>query len=316
MVDHNLYNQKSLKRLCKNIKITQEQKEAAERWLRLLQKKKLLNEKNAYIEFANTILRDLLNYNINIEELKHEENYMEFLFKDSSKSNLVVFEAKGTKTKDLWAPQGRSVKIKETPVNQINYYLMHNKIPYGVLTNYKEFVLFKREEGDSKFHKIDFLEIKNNQDKLKEFIFIFSKESFEKDDTTKLYKDSIVEERNLTKEFYKLYHETRLMILKEFKESELENEICLHCTQLFLNRLMFIFFAEDTGKLPTRIFEKRILDTLEQKSLISDHSKRVSETIRELFESVDKGATTPDKIFGFNGGLFKAHIPQKFFLKI
>ena len=82
--------------------------------------------------------------------------------------------------------------------------------------------------------------------------------SFEKEDTNKLYIDSIVEERNLTKGFYKLYHETRLMILKEFKESELENEICLHYAQLFLNRLMFIFFAEDTDLLDKRYFESKI----------------------------------------------------------
>ncbi|GBE20618.1 type IIS restriction enzyme Eco57I [archaeon BMS3Abin17] len=310
----NLFNEKTIEKNIAKIEPTAKQSTASKRWIKLIETNQLQNEKSAYIEFANTILRDLLNYNINIEELKHEENYMEFLFKDSSKSNLVVFEAKGTKTKDLWAPQGRSVKIKETPVNQINYYLMHNKIPYGVLTNYKEFVLFKREEGDSKFHKIDFLEIKNNQDKLKEFIFIFSKESFEKDDTTKLYKDSIVEERNLTKEFYKLYHETRLMILKEFKESELENEICLHCTQLFLNRLMFIFFAEDTNLLDKRYFEIKLLEVLDKSSgVIDGHTNYIFGKIKSIFRELDK--EIPKQIKGFNGELFKKEIDGRLSFK-
>ena len=128
----------------------------SKRWISLIETNQLENETSAYIEFANTILRDLLNYNIGIEELKHEEKNMEFLFKDKSGNNLVCFEAKGTKTKDLWAPQGRNVELRKTPVIQINSYMYNEKIPYGVLTNYREFVLFKREEGSSKFHKINF----------------------------------------------------------------------------------------------------------------------------------------------------------------
>jgi len=239
---------------------------------------------------------------------------MEFAFKDKSGSFLVCFEAKGTKTKDLWAPQGRDTKIRETPINQINDYIYKNKIPYGILTNYREFVLFKREEGYTKYHKIDFLDIKNNIDKLREFIFIFSKESFEKNDTTKLYKDSIVEERNLTKEFYKLYHETRLMILKEFKESELENEICLHYTQLFLNRLMFIFFAEDTNLLDKRYFEVKLLEVLDKSSGVMDgHTNYLFGKINSIFKELDK--EIPKQIKGFNGELFKKEIDGRLSFK-
>ena len=66
--------------------------------------------------------------------------------------------------------QGRNIKIRETPVAQINDYLYEKKIPYGVLTNYREFVLFKREEGYTKYHKIDFLEI-NLEKMIKKLMF-------------------------------------------------------------------------------------------------------------------------------------------------
>lgn len=310
----NLLNSKTISKKIVDVEPTKNQINASKRWIELIESNQLENETSAYIEFALTILRDLLNYNIHIEELKHEERKMEFLFKDSSKSDLVVFELKGTKTKDLWKPQGRAIKIRETPVNQINDYMYKHKIPYGVLTNYKEFILFKREEGYMKYHKIDFLDIKKNPDKLKEFILIFSKDSFEEDKTTKLYKDSVIEERNLTKEFYKLYHETRLMILKEFRESELENEICLHSTQLFLNRLMFIFFAEDTSLLDKRYFESKILEILDKNSgIIDGYTDYVFGKIKSMFRELDK--EIPKQIKGFNGELFKEEIDRRLSFK-
>jgi len=308
----NLFNEKTIQKNIEKIEPTAKQKSASKKWIELLEKNDLQEEVANYPRFTALILNELLGFDT--LNFKHEEKNMEFPFKDKSGNFLVCFEAKGTKTKDLWALQGRNIKIRETPVNQINDYLYKNKIPYGVLTNYKEFVLFKREEGYNKYHKIDFLEIKKNPNKLKEFIFIFSKESFEKDDTTKLYKDSIVEERNLTKEFYKLYHETRLMILKEFKESELENEICLHYSQLFLNRLMFIFFAEDTELLDKRYFESKILETLDKSSgVIDGHTNYIFGKIKSMFRELDK--EIPKQIKGFNGELFKEEIDGRLSFK-
>jgi len=308
----NLFNEKTIVKNIVKIELTAKQKVASKKWIELLEKGQLQEEVSNYPRFMTLILNELLGFDT--LNFKHEEKNMEFPFKDESGNFLVCFEAKGTKTRDLWALQGRSIKIRETPVNQINDYLYKNKIPYGVLTNYRDFVLFKREEGYTKYHKIDFLDIKKNQDKLKEFIFIFSKESFEKDDTTKLYKDSIVEERNLTKEFYKLYHETRLMILKEFKESELGNETCLHYSQLFLNRLMFIFFAEDTDLLDSRYFESKILGVLDKSSGIMDgHTDYVFGKIKSTFRELDR--EIPKQIKGFNGELFKEEIDGRLSFK-
>jgi len=311
-MDTNLFNKKTISKNIVKIEPTLKQKTASKKWIELLEENQLQEEVANYPKFMIYILKDLLGYDIT--DFKHEEKNMEFPFKDKSGNFLVCFEAKGTKTKDLWALQSRSIKIRETPVNQINDYIYKNKIPYGILTNYKEFVLFKREEGYTKYHKIDFLNIKKNPDKLREFIFIFSKESFEKNDTTRLYKDSIVEERNLTKELYKLYHETRLMILKEFKESELENEICLHYAQLLLNRLMFIFFAEDTELLDRRYFERKISEVLDKNSGIIDvNTKYVFGKIKSIFRELDK--EIPRQIKGFNGELFKEEIDDRLSFK-
>lgn len=306
-----LFNEKTINKNITKIEPNSKQITASKKWIELLQEDELQEEVSNYPKFMIYILKDLLGYDIT--DFKHEEKNMEFPFKDKSGNFLVCFEAKGTKTKDLWALQGRSIKIRETPVNQINDYLYKNKIPYGVLTNYKDFVLFKREEGYTKYHKIDFLDIKNNSNKLKEFIFIFSKDSFEKDNNNKLYNDSILEERNLTKSFYKLYHETRLMILKEFKESELEDEKCLHYTQLFLNRLMFILFAEDTDLLDKKYFRDKILKVLDKSGGIDNYTDYIFGKIKSTFRELDQ--EIPKQIKGFNGELFKEEIDGRLSFK-
>jgi hypothetical protein len=304
MQEFPLFKEKTLKRLCSEIEVTRKQKNASKKWIELLENDELREEVTNYPKFMIYILQDLLGYDITA--FRHEEKNMEFPFRDKEGRFLVCFEAKGTKTKDLWSSQGRATKIRETPVNQINDYIYKNEIPYGVLTNYRIFVLFKREEGYTKFHKFDFLDIKNNPEKLKEFILIFSRESFEENRTENIYKESIVEERNFTKEFYKLYHETRLMILREFSERNIEKRLSLHYTQLFLNRLMFIFFAEDTDLLERRYFETKILGVLKSSGIIDNHTDYIFGKIKSIFRELDK--EIPKQIKGFNGELFREEI--------
>lgn len=189
-------------------------------------------------------------------------------------------------------------------------------LDYGIATNYKHFILIDRSRGSTRNHFFDFEEIKDDETKLKEFVAIFSKEQIiDNNFVEKLKEESDIEERNFTKEFYKLFHETRLMLLKEFQENGVSKEEAIHYAQLYLNRLMFVFFAEDTDKLEKRIFEEMVISALKSEMLISDQSKIVSDTILSLFMRLDKGSTTPKKIFGFNGGLFHEEIPPSIFFK-
>lgn len=312
--ENSLFNETTIKRLVSDVKLTVKHKKAVKIWLEYLKNKKLENEKQAYIEFANVILKDLLGYDISLEGLKHEEANIEFLFKKAG-NNLICFEAKGAKTKDLWAYQGRDRKSRETPVNQINSYMYEQKIPFGILTNYRIFALFDRDEGSKKYHLIEFEEL-TSEDKLKEFIALFSREQVEKGFISEVIQQSIIEEREFTKEFYKLYHETRLMLIKEFEEnSDISREASVHFAQLYLNRLMFVFFAEDTGKISKRIIEERVLKTLDNIHLFSSNSSNISNVLVGLFKDLDKGSDFPIKLFGFNGGLFQHPIPPKVYFR-
>jgi len=311
---HALFNPKTIKKLCSSITITSDQRKAANEWLGLLESDQLEKEKRNYFKFALIILKDLLGYPVK-DEMGYEEGNVEFTFANKEGRKVVCFEAKGTEIKDLFAPQYRDKKEHSTPVKQTWDYMGSLNLDYGITTNYRDFVLIDKNRGTSKYHFFDFTEIKNNDDKLREFIAIFCRESIiEKRFVESLYNASVIEEREFTKEFYKLFHETRLMLITEFQSNGVSKEEAIHYAQLFLNRLIFIFFAEDTDKLQRRIFADRMLKVLEAMP-VTEHSKYASETIVNFFESLDKGAEIPTHIFGFNGGLFQDNIPTSVYFK-
>jgi len=304
-----LFHKKTIEKLTDKEPITTKQKRAASEWLELLSGGEL-KEKQNYLKFNRIILTELLDY----PDMAHEEDNVEFSYNSDGKSILKI-EVKGTDTKDLFAKQKRI--NSESPVEQLWRYMNLHATLYGIVTNYKQFILFKYSEGSRKFYLFNFESIRDNPQKLKEFVAIFSRKSLDSNFIEKLTHESEIEEREFTKEFYKLYHETRLMLIKEFKENgELSDTVNtpIHFAQLFLNRLMFIFFAEDTEKLPKRIFEELILKELKSESF-SEYSKRISFAISEFFQMLNTGQKEPITVFAFNGGLFNQKIPERIYFK-
>ncbi len=229
----------------------------ANEWLHLLKAGALYMEKKNYFRFGLIVLQDLLGYDVR-KDLDYEEENIEFSFWDTYRQKGVCIEAKGTTTKDLFSDQHRNKPEHSTPIKQTwdNMGRKEN-FDFGIATNYRDFVLIDKSKGYSKYYHFDFMEIENNDNKLREFIAIFSKESIiDKGFLPKLYEESILEEREFTKQFYKLYHETRLMLIKEFEgNTDVSKDEAIHYAQIFLNRLFFLFFAEDTNKVKKRLFK-------------------------------------------------------------
>ena len=231
----------------------------------------------------------------------------------------MCIETKGTDNKDLFVIQHRSKKEHETPIKQTWDYMGKIGLDYGICTNYKHFVLITKEFGYSKYHFFNFKSIKNNKQKLREFIGIFSRERIiDLGFVEKLQKESIIQERDITKEFYTLFHTTRLMLIKvfqmgfhkEFPDEDVARNKAIRATQIFLNRLIFIFFVADRGFIPdTRLFTNRILNLLES-GQSTEHSTKIYDDIKELFVAFDKGSRLLS-IFGFNGGMFDEKIFDK-----
>ena len=307
-----MFNPRTVKRLCQDIAISEKQKNAAKEWLKLLKENKLEDETKNYFRFASIILENILEYNI--KEFDFESGNVEFQFGDSNKKNILCFEVKGTKIKDLFAFQHRAKKEHSTPIKQTWDYMGNTGLEYGICTNYKEFVLITKQYGYSKYFLFDFESILNDESKLKEFISIFSKTHLiDEGFANKISEESITEEKEFTNEFYKLFHETRLILIKSFQEKEnvSKNESIFY-TQIFLNRLMFIFFVEDKSFVPDKkIFYDRVLKLLHAVEP-SEHSRKIFDDINELFTIFDKGSDKLN-IFGFNGGLFSGTIPNKIY---
>ena len=312
-MDKELFNQKTVEKLSSEIKLTAVQKKAAKEWLYYLDEGKLKKEKLNYLKFVEIVLKDLLGYEI--KEIDFEEGNIEFSYKNKEGKTILGIEAKGTKTKSLDDEQKGYKEGQESAIIQLWTYMGNLDLEYGIATNYKHFVLIDKKKSSSR-HFLNFEEVRNNENKLKEFVAIFSKEQIiDNGFIEKLEEASAIEERKFTKEFYKLFHETRLMLVKEFQENGVSKEESVHHAQLFLNRLMFVFFAEDTDKLQTRLFEDLVISALNTEMIISEHSSLVSTMILNFFLSLDKGSETPRKIFGFNGGLFREEIPKRIYFK-
>lgn len=248
-IKHSLFNSETIKKFSSAVNITAEQKKSAQAWLELLKSGSLDAEKSNYIKFVLYVLQDILGYPVR-QDMKYEQDRVEFSFRNQSGIKGVCIEVKGLSTKDLFSPQHREKPEHQTPIKQTWDYMGNGDFDYGISTNYDTFVLIDRTKGYSKYHTFNFLDIENNDLKLKEFISIFSRESIlENSFIPKLYHESIIEEHEFTKQFYRLYHETRLMLIKESNNNGMKKLESIHYAQLFLNRLIFLFFAEDTDKI-------------------------------------------------------------------
>ena len=316
-----LYNSKTLANRFSNIPISEKQKKAQKQWLELLENKKLEKEVENYRNFEDIILRDLLNFPEEILRKGQNQKNVEFVYKDTSDNWAVLFEAKGHETIDLFAKQHREKAAQDSPFIQTDTNMgRFSGISFGVCTNYQNFILIDSFHRLTKCHEFDFLTTKNNDEKLKEFIGIFSYDTLvTKKIHSELYQASVNEDREFTNEFYKLFHETRLMIIKAFKEKEDVSETeAIYYTQIFLDRILFLFFAldkklilDENGIPNKKLLANRILNQLKLEQC-SENSSKIFSDINLLFTALDKGDKTLN-VFGFNGSFFSGKIPDKIY---
>jgi len=118
---------------------------------------------------------------------------------------------------------------------------------------------------------------------------------------------TVVIERELEKEFYKLYNETRLMLIKEFEElNNLSRLESIHYAQMIMNRYMFICFAEDIDLLPAQVSTDTILTPILKGNL---RHGSIWQRLNELFLDINEG-NEYKKISQYNGSIFKENLEQ------
>ena len=301
---NDLFNQTLLRKYSKDFNLTPSKHDLLIKHIEKLEQGQFEAETKNYIYFYEVWLKDILGYdledNILFDEKEGEgRGKSEFILKSGDKKFMVV-ELKDQKT-DLDKPQNR-FNDKRTPVDQAFDYAQHTgDIDWILVSNYSEFRLYNWHK---KGHYISFT-ANELLDKtiFSYFMLSFSKKSYiDTGYIDKLMDKTVVIERELEKEFYKLYNETRLMLIKEFEEiNELSRLDSIHYAQMIMNRYMFICFAEDIDLLPSQVSTDTILTPILKGNL---RHGSIWQRLNELFLDIDEG-NEYKKISQYNGGIFK-----------
>ena len=301
---NDLFNQTLMRKYSKYFKLTPSKHDLILKHIKKLEEGQFEAETKNYIYFYEVCLKGILGYdlddNILIDEKEEEgRGKSEFILKSDDKKFMVV-ELKDQKT-DLDKPQNR-VNDKRTPVDQAFDYAQHTgDIDWILVSNYNEFRLYNWHK------KGQYISFNSNEllDKIlfSYFMLSFSKKSYiETGFIDKLMDKTVVIERELEKEFYKLYNETRLMLIKEFEElNNLSRLDAIHYAQMIMNRYMFICFAEDIDLLPAQISTDTILTPILKGNL---RHGSIWQRLNELFLDVNEG-NEYKKISQYNGGIFR-----------
>ena len=309
MILNNMFNTRTIKRLCGEIKIVSEQEKAAKNWIKKLKNNELEKESQNYDKFQQIILEDILGYERSeIQKASTGVEEPDFFLKGELEMMLAI-EAKGTLTEDLFAKQYRDDGAKETPIKQATFYKGKGFIN-AICTNYKKFILVGKNDT---YYIFDFMDINSNDGlnitKLKEFVGVFSKQNLiNKNMPQLLIEESQKEQKEISDEFYELFHETRVMLMltiEKNKDHPILRSQAVYYSQIILNRLIFIFFAEDMGFVKNNtLFRDAIIPIINAKP--TTQSKDVYNFIRDkLFVYFDKGNDELD-ICSFNGNLFSS----------
>lgn len=305
-IENNLFNDKKMEEfieLYDDSLIVNADCDPISYWIKKLEQDELRSEKANYIRFFKIILENILGYEFT--DIEYEENIgdegrpVEFTLKKDN-HDYVVVELKGTTCQDL----NKRYNRQQSPIEQVtNYASIKEETRWAFVSNYNEFRLFNpsyREKYISfKFKQLTDPEI------LKKFLLIFSKFSLiEKDIPQTLLKETKLIERELEDEFYKLFSETRLMLIEELKNSSesIDNLEAIRLSQLILNRYIFLCFAEDLKLIPPETTSDILLTPIEKKNLSDKHST-MWKRLNELFIFADEG-NKEREIGSFNGGLF------------
>jgi type I restriction-modification system DNA methylase subunit len=299
-------------------KLTPKQSAAAKEWKSRLDSGRIQVESQHEKEFADLILIQLLGYPDVGKGLEQKVKYMDYSIPPVFPNKGIVIELK-SRGKDLFKEQlaYKDRPGKHTPIEQTIFYMRENPgYDYGICTNYEEFIFFKMGNFE-KCYRFKFPKKgeKLSEDKIKEFVAIFSKKNIDnkKDGIENLILKTIEKQKTITDDFYQLFHETRQMLILAFEtnsESQITKHEAITYAQMYLNRCLFIFFTEDNGLITQNVFSDEI-ENIIKKTDLKESTPYISTHIRTIFKWMDEGAVKEiNHKLGFNGELFKTPLTR------
>ena len=207
---------------------------------------------------------------------------------------IAVIELKSTRTKDLTSITQQAFNYKNNQpgckyVITSNFQKLRFYIDYA--NEYEEFDLF------------------NMQKKQFELMYlILRKDAIFNDLPYKLKEETRFHEKNISEQLYKDYSNFKNKIFENIvkRNPEIDKLTLFKKSQKLLDRLLFIFFAEDCGLLPANSIS-RIIERYEQLKKL-DAYKPLYEIYLQYFGYMNigrKGQIPADDIPAYNGGLFE-----------
>jgi len=244
---NNLFNKSLMKRYAKEkaFELTISKHEFIKKHVEKVENGDFKSEVSSYLYFYD-FLKEVLGYdreeNILFDEKEDTgRGKSEFALKSDGKKFMII-ELKDQNT-DLDKPQTR-VNDKRTPVDQAFDYAQHTgDIDWIFVSNFVEFRLYNWHKK-GRYISFNAQELVDKET-FAYFMLTFSRNAYvEYGFPDKLMEKTLIVDKKFAAEFYKLYHETRLMLLLELEEnSSLKRQEALHYAQLILNRYMFVCFA-------------------------------------------------------------------------
>ena len=261
---------------------------------------RLLKEENYQEGFLREIFVQVLGYTINPDknfnlttEFKNETDSKKADGALLANGNAIgVIELKSTKTPDLES-------IKE---QAFSYKNNHSNCRFVITSNFEKLRFYidnATEWEEFNLFNLDF-------ERFKILYLFLSKESIFKGITSSLKKDSILHEENVTDKLYKDYSQFKKDIFENLIENnpDIHKLLLFHKSQKLLDRMLFVFFAEDSGLVPPNAISKIIEQWKTFEKL--DEPVTLYSRFVKLFKHLDEGHKYQTyEIPAYNGGLFK-----------
>ncbi len=208
-----------------------------------------------------------------------------------------IIELKDHKTPDL----------KQVETQAFGYKNRHHGTRYVVISNFEKLRFYI--DDATEYMEWDLFSLK--EEDFRELFFCLSWDTLSQDLPIQAKTESVSSEDQITQQLYRDYsafkRELFADILKNNTTDETPKEqilLLFKKTQKLLDRLLFIFFAEDSGLLPPNSMVLILDDWQKLKDM--DEYRPLYSRIRKYFGYLDTGFQGKKyEIFAYNGGLFK-----------
>lgn len=201
---------------------------------------------------------------------------------------------------------GKTTDLKKVEAQAFGYKSQHRDATYVVISNFEKLRFYIDNSVD--YEEFNLFNL--SEDDFYLLYLCLAQENIEKNLPKKIKSESLSREDEITNALYKDYSEFKRVLFQDILTNNEVNTpeeriLLFKKTQKLLDRLLFIFFAEDSGLLSPNTMRIQILDSWQKMNDMGEEQPLYNR-IKKYFSWLDKGFKgTNFEVFAYNGGLFK-----------